>query len=181
MSTKELEQSKYERMWAHNNYRNNSPAYHEFFDEITAIIKPGDSVIEFGCGTAFGLAEIGKTHEVLGIDIARNCLSVDVPFEQACIWEPMAARADVGFCVDVMEHIPTDKVEDVIREIMQCVPKCLFIAALFHDNMGKLIGETLHLTVKPAEWWHEIAAKYGKVSNIHGDWRATHFTLTAND
>jgi SAM-dependent methyltransferase len=177
-SSKELEREKYEQIWNVEIYSKTSPAFHKFFDEVKSVINPGDKVVEFGCGTGYGLAEIAKTHEVLGIDIANNCLSANVPFKQACIWEPMTDRGDVGFCVDVMEHIPTDKIEQTFKEIMECVPRCLFIPCLLDDRLGhKHIGEALHLTIKPAEWWLAVAAQFGTVEHLYSNIRATHFIL----
>jgi hypothetical protein len=177
-SSKELEAAKYKEIWDVEVYSKNSPAFHRFFDEVLAVVVPGDKVIEFGCGTGVGLAEIGKTNEVLGVDIAGNCLAADVPFMQACLWEPMSARGDSGFCVDVMEHIPTDRVDDVFKEIMACVPRCLFIVCLLDDQLGrKHIGKALHLTIRPAEWWRETASRFGAVSEYFSDVRRVHFIL----
>lgn len=166
-------------MWDVDIYSKTSPAFHRFFDEVKAIVNPGDRVIEFGCGTGVGLAEIAKTNDVLGIDIAYNCLTADVPFKQACLWEPMNVSGDVGFCVDVMEHIPPEKVEAVFEQIMACVPRCLFIACLLDDHLGyKHIGKALHLTLESPDWWRKTAAKYGTVKNFHSNVRAAHFMLT---
>ena len=177
-SCRELEKAKYEQIWGVAIYSKNSPAYHRFFDDVKAAINPGDKVIEFGCGTGVGLAELAKTHEVLGIDIAANCLTVDVPFKQACLWDELNVTGDVGFCVDVMEHIPTHKVDAVFAEIMKCVPRCLFIPCLLPDSLGeKHVKKPLHLTVKPAQWWRETAAKFGTVKGFKSDARRATFVL----
>jgi SAM-dependent methyltransferase len=169
-------------MWDVEVYSKTSPAFHRFFSEVIEVVNPGDRVIEFGCGTGVGLAEIAKTNEVLGIDIADNCLTVDVPFKQACIWEPMNVSGDVGFCVDVMEHLPPERVESAFKEIMECVPRCLFVPCLLDDHLGpKHIGKALHLTIKPPEWWRKTASKYGTVKNFHSDVRAAHFVLNRNE
>lgn len=177
-SCKDVEKAKYERIWEVEEYSESSPAYHRFFDDIQNAVKGHESVIEFGCGSGLALAELAKSHVILGVDIADNCLSVDVPFVQACLWEPMNVQAEVGYCVDVMEHIPTDKVEAVFKEIMACVSKCLFIPCLLPDRLGeKHLGEPLHLTVKPAEWWLSTAAKFGKVNHIRTTGRAVFFVV----
>ena len=174
----ELEKRKYEEMWAVDIYSKTSPAYHRFFDQVTGIVEPGDKVIEFGCGTGIGLNEIAKTNDVLGIDIAHNCLKYDLPFKQACLWEPMDVAGDVGFCVDVMEHIPPQKIDDTFSEIMACVPKCLFIACLLDDHLGmKHINQPLHLTLRSPDWWLDAAKKYGKVTHLFTDVRAVHFVI----
>ena len=169
---KNEEKEKYEYMWKQDSYRENSPAFHRFFDSVKSVIDRGDSIIEFGCGTGVGLAELGKTHDVTGVDIAKNCLSegVNIPFVEACLWDPINLTADVGFCVDVMEHIPTERVSATFREIMKCVPKCLFIVCKQLDsNSRNDTGPKLHLTVKKDNWWINEASKYGKVKVLKTD------------
>jgi hypothetical protein len=53
----------------------------------------------------------------------------------------------------MMEHIPTDRVNYVIRKIMTCTEEAFFQISTVPDVMGALIGQELHLTVKPFEWW----------------------------
>jgi len=181
MNQKEEEKNKYEHMWGKDEYRKCSPAFHRFFDDVKSVINEGDSIIEFGCGSGVGLGELAKSHEVIGIDIAKNCLNKDVkvPFVEACLWEPMNVKADVGFCVDVMEHIPPEKVYDTFKEIMECVPKCLFIICKLQDsNRTKRIHPTLHLTVEGDKFWLKEAEKHGKVTKIiRSTGRAIHFIL----
>jgi len=52
-----------------------------------------------------------------------------------------------------MEHIPEKDVDKVLRNITKSAEKVFFNISLLHDSCGKLIGEDLHLTVKPAGWW----------------------------
>ena len=180
-SLEDVERAKYERVWAIEKYARTSPAYHRYFSEVKRVVGKSQKVIEFGCGAGYALKyfeDLG--HEVLGVDIAENCLRVDVPFKQACLWHPMDVSGDVGFCVDVLEHIPTSKVKDTIGQIMQCVPKCLFIACMLPDSIGsrqEFGKDTLHLTVRSASWWRNLAKECGEVVDFSDDKRSAIFTL----
>ena len=54
-----------------------------------------------------------------------------VPFVNACLWD-FCLKADIGFCVDVMEHIPPEKVGDVLDRIKDAVGR-----VFFQINYGK--------------------------------------------
>jgi hypothetical protein len=56
-------------------------------------------------------------------------------------------------CTDVMEHIPTKDVDQVLLNIMSAAQHVFFQISTEQDSCGKMIGEELHLTVKPPEWW----------------------------
>ena len=61
--------------------------------------------------------------------------------------------AEYGFCTDVMEHIPPDKVDVVLNNILHAAQSVWFSICLIPDDCGVLIGEPLHLSVHPFEWW----------------------------
>lgn len=179
-SLEEVERRKYERVWGIDGYAKTSPAFHRYFDVVLRETEKFNSVIEFGCGAGYALDWIKRERkvDVLGVDIASNCLRVDVPFLKANIWEPMPCSAEVGYCVDVLEHIPTEKVEQTIQCIMECVPRCLFIACMLPDNGKHTGGEPLHLTVKNQAWWKNKAMRNGKLESFRSDARSSIFVLT---
>lgn len=68
-----------------------------------ARLKPGDKVLEVGCGTGTlslaAKAQVGSTGEVVGIDIAPEMIAV-------AGHKAMRKRADVTFQVGSIENIP---------------------------------------------------------------------------
>lgn len=160
MHTTDSERLKYRNIWAHDDYRRYSPGL-AVFPEAYGWIAPmrETSFIDFGCGqgvVADALHERG--HSVLAIDIANNAYKGIPRFLEACLWDLPAelSSADHGYCSDVMEHIPTERVDDVLRSVAEKVHVSTFFQiALFDDQMGKLIGQPLHLSVFPAKWWKE--------------------------
>lgn len=165
--TQSSETQKYEKIWDVKEYRRFSPAEKELKDVLAWLDKhAAQHVIDFGCGTgrlSMHLAEAG--YSVRMLDIAGNCLDVNVErnlshsltFEQACLWSDDVGqmRADAVICIDVLEHIPPEFVPKVIENIKRAAPHGYVNAALYKDGFGQRIGMPLHLTVRPAGWWHE--------------------------
>jgi uncharacterized Rossmann fold enzyme/SAM-dependent methyltransferase len=160
------EAQKYAAMWSFPEYRNTSPG-EQVADTAVQVcgITAKHSVIDFGCGTGRGGKAIAdKTGAaVLLVDFADNCrdeAAQALPFQLADLTQRMGLSADLGFCTDVMEHIPPEAVRTVITNVMACVDGCFFQISLVPDNMGVLIGQPLHLSVFPVSWWLEQFAPY---------------------
>ena len=173
------EPQKYKRMWERPEYRHYSPAQSLFpkivaaFDAATIKKK---KLIDYGTGTgrmALMFQQMGV--DVLALDFADNCMDPEpaskVNLKVCNLWEPIEIKkkADLGTCIDVMEHIPTDKVDAVLKNIASTCNKCVFHIAYEADNMGTLIGEPLHLTVRPASWWQQKLERFFKNIKTDGE------------
>ena len=159
------EVEKYQAMWQTPLYREVAPgeAFAPHFVQI-ADPKLTDVIVDFGCGTGRGgkkIADLTRC-EVQLVDFAENCRDEgnNLPFTVADLTKPIGISGNIGYCTDVMEHIPPEDVPDVIKNIMDCVDSCYFKVALFDDSMGKLIGHPLHLSVFPSEWWQSKFSEY---------------------
>lgn len=171
------EQLKYEKMWSNPEYRNYAPGEHcaQLFLR-QANIKPDDEVIDFGAGTGRGalmMAFFGRA-KVTMVDFTTNSLDEDVrnaldtqngrlKFVQADLRHSIPVSAKYGFCTDVMEHIPPENVDTTLTNIMKAAQHVFFQICLVEDTMGELIGEHLHLTVKPYKWWLKKFEELGAV------------------
>jgi SAM-dependent methyltransferase len=166
VTLEDKEAAKYTAIWKHPAYRRYSPGEeHVGWFVQNCGIEPGMGIIDFGCGTGRASRALQRHGcVVLGLDHAANCLDADVliPFCKANLWElPAHPPADWGYCCDVMEHIPPEKVDDVLAGIAARSKTGAFFAISFTaDNFGKLVGEPLHLTIQPLEWWLEALGKY---------------------
>jgi SAM-dependent methyltransferase len=166
------EKEKYERAWAVPEYSDFSPGA-EMVANFLDIVRPWKNfrVIDFGCGSGAAsvkLADLG--FHVTGIDhvdVRKEEGKDKYRFIQCNLWEPIDddLRAEYGFCVDVMEHIPEDKVGDVLENILCRVRHCFLSISFVEDGFGDHpdINERLHLTVKPYSWWKAKLASYGYV------------------
>ena len=153
------ERKKYIRVWGESNYRHSSPGLRNMDRIIQALdLQPSQSFIDFGSGggvTLNALRGLGFLRGI-GVDIAPNANIVShLPVIVSPIHElPLITGVDVGYCVDVMEHIPEEWVYRTLVKIATCVEECYFRIALFEDDYGATLGVgPLHMTVKSPEWW----------------------------
>lgn len=154
----QAEREKYVAIWQRPEYRRISPGMLET-DRAWRVcdMKAGQSLIDFGAGPARATKWF-EDHglDVVAVDFAPNARERDVPFIEACLWDLPEAlpAADHAYCCDVMEHIPTAHVGDVLAGIAARTKRAAYFRiATRPDRMGRLIGVKLHLTVEGGEWW----------------------------
>jgi len=156
---------KYGKLWERKEYRAVAPGEQfapVFLDHARP--KHGSHVIDFGCGTGRGAAVLANAGmKVTMLDFVRNSLDDDVrsrlgesfTFKKHDLEKPSPVIAEYGYCTDVMEHIPPGKVNLVLENILRGAKHCFFVISTGDDVCGRLIGETLHLSVHPFDWWKE--------------------------
>jgi len=165
------ESKKYTKMWAFDSYRERSPGM-RFINKAIDAIHPeeGASIIDLGCGTgrtSNHLSELG--YKVTALDIAENaCTEYAGDFIQSCIWSipSNTGKFNYGVCFDVMEHLPTEKVDKSIKCVARHCDIAYFQIANFVCHEGDKIGESLHLTVKSADWWLNAMKKHYKYVEV---------------
>lgn len=179
-----IEKEKYEQVWDNPAYRKVSPGElvaKDFSDAIRG------SVIDFGCGTGRAALIISEKWPVTLLDHAENCLDDKVKeaglkVKQHCLWEPYDDLKDWGFCCDVLEHIPEEKVEAVLDTIANSCVEGAYLRIYLHKDNGKFSKEPLHLTVKPYGWWEEVLKSHWKyVSGTDNGTVATFWVKHRND
>lgn len=163
---------KYLQMWEQPKYRQTSPGERlaqRFFKQAEP--RNGAEIIDFGCGTGRGALALVIVGRIGGInvkvtmtDIVRNCLDPEIraalktqegilKFIRADLEHPLPFAAEYGYCCDVLEHIPPDKVDLVLNHVLRAAKHVFFSVSTIDDNCGKLVGKPLHLSVHPFEWW----------------------------
>jgi hypothetical protein len=165
------ERDKYRLMWGADQYRAFAPGEHSV-EKFLEIVEPNDMIIDFGSGTGRGSIELAKRgHNVIMVDFADNCRdeeAMTLPFLEWDLAWPCPLRAPYGYCTDVMEHIPPEQVDTILRNIMEAAETVFFQISTVTDAMGALIGTPLHLSVHPASWWAEKFEALG----FEIEWRA---------
>lgn len=166
----------YEKLWAGGIYRLSSSAISDtkLFFLYGSKPSPGDLVIDYGCGSGKGIKALFEKSEdlnILGLDFAYNALDSDVKelvensdrvnFKVHDLTQPIPFKSKYGFCTDVMEHIQPELVETVLSHIYNASDEVLFCISNVPDEFGKKIGQPLHLTVEPFEWWEEKLEQTG--------------------
>ena len=169
-SLQKSEKEKYTMIWRCNEYRLYSPGETSIknLPIINLLRKCGaKTVLDAGCGSGklmrALIEQCGNEFHVHGFDIAENCL--DPFFDEinndiltvGVLWnkEDFNKEYDAIICCDVLEHIPTEKVELVLDNFYCCTKTFCYLAiALQDDYFGpRIVGTPLHLTVKEPDWW----------------------------
>jgi len=164
------ERRKYEKIWQHNVYREYSPGLHDA-DKVQLIDHLRQfgvrTILDAGCGSGKLMQRLITEHpdefRVHGFDISANCLDPffddmqDEILTVGCLWnrDDFPGQYDAVICTDVLEHIPTEHVREVLSNLRHSTTRICYLAvALFADGFGpQLVGEPLHLTVKKPNWW----------------------------
>jgi SAM-dependent methyltransferase len=165
------ERRRYSDLWALPDYAKYSPGERDV-ERFISTIEPraGQSLIDLGCGSGIAGLKLGKDARlnVTWLDITDAGLFPAVPrarFIQSALWDHWPREWDYhyGYCVDVMEHIPPECVMLCIDRILSACRVTWFSVCLRPDAKGALIGEQLHLTVRPFNWWKTRMALLGNV------------------
>lgn len=108
---------------------------HDDFSTISAILEKylPSSILDVGCGSGrlFGVYTDYKISAVLGIDISEKALSIAqqkfpgistqrLPVEQISFEKE---QFDLVICNRTLQHIPPEKIEDVIRRLCFCTSR----------------------------------------------------------
>jgi len=157
------EREKYQLMWNIPSYRHVAPG-ESCVDAFLEVARPDGLILDLGCGTGRAGIKLAETNDVVLIDFTDNCRDQEalcLPFVQADLTKEIPVKAKYGFCTDVMEHIPPKDVDRVLRNIREATDSTFYQISLIDDVCGSLIGQPLHLSVHPYDWWLDKFAYLG--------------------
>lgn len=164
MKIAERERDKYQQIWGFPSYSNRSPGL-EHVDMFCSIANPrrGASIMDIGAGSGAASSELkSRGFFVRAFDLTHEAWKhPDIPLTTGTIWRDIHGIPDYAYCCDVMEHIPTEFVALSIREILDHCGRAFFSISFLPDQMGALIGQDLHLTVRPFTWWRDLFREMG--------------------
>lgn len=141
-------------------------------ERFLSIVKPAfaSSVLDAGCGRGVaGLKLIEAGMAVSFLDITRTALDPEVnqkTFIEATLWGRWQGNRfwDYGFCVEVMEHLPTEFTMLAAARLIDACQTTWFQIAFEPDKWGPMVmGKNLHLTVMPFVWWLDRLSALGKI------------------
>jgi SAM-dependent methyltransferase len=168
MDLVDAERDKYRRMWARPEYRQHSPGLRmlsKFLDVCDPM--PGDSILDAGCGTGRAGLDLSLFYRVTQLDIcdtARDADTQAIPFIHKPIHElhdPYFQYFGWIYCVDVLEHIPPELLDRTLAALARATVNGAFLQiACFEDGCGALIGERLHMIVRPPHWWKDQIGRH---------------------
>jgi len=160
MSLASTERSKYKECWKYDKYRHHSPGEWAL-PVFKQIVRKKSTLIDLGCGTGragMALSELG--FDVTLLDFAPNCLDFavrqkELPFIQSNLWSGWKGEWEYGYCCDVMEHIPPEMTDRVLKRIAKNCKRVFFTIHFGPDNFGKVVGHPLHVNIQGFTWWRD--------------------------
>jgi len=127
----------------------------EYKHEIKNLIdeQQPKSILDYGCGKAMFHKHFLKT---IFKGIMLFCYDPAVKdFENKPDRE-----FDLTLCIDVMEHIQEDKVDEVLKDLFNKT-KFVFLTITCYEAIQNLPnGKNAHYTVKEPNWWEEKLKPY---------------------
>mgnify|MGYP003137373477 FL=1 len=122
-------------------------------------------ILDYGSGKA-------KFHKLLfnnlktpGAPLNINIVAYDPGYEPFST-KP-TGRFDFVMCIDVMEHVQEDKVEEVLADIFNFADDVFLAISCYPATQTLLNGKNAHYTIKEPQWWKEKLKPYdGKYTAV---------------
>lgn len=113
-------------------------------------------VLDYGCGGGKQYSE-HKLHENWGVEIT----AYDPAVERFSV-KPKGRFHGV-VCTDVLEHIPEEGIDGVLKELTDYAERFLFLSICCRPAKKFLPdGRNCHLTVMPEMWWLAKIAEHSR-------------------
>jgi len=142
--------------------------WHRIFADKILELKP-KSFLELGC--AYGhIVKLVENEGIfsVGVDVSKFAMGMRVTnsLVRASVTHlPFKNEAfDLGFCSELMEHIPEPYVDQALDEIARVCKRCWF--GIAYQEIDEYIWgkggkrELTHVTIKPFNWWQDKFKKY---------------------
>lgn len=122
-----------------------------------------NKILDIGCGRGEYLREVSKNNSVFGIELSKSCCDKylkDVNHE--CIdiisyCDKLDFMYDKAYCVDVLEHIRPNELDETLMKISQISNEFMFLVCSGSDIK---MGVELHVSNHTFEEWEKILSKY---------------------
>lgn len=124
---------------SNEHYGTTAKRYVQDVDSLIDAMK-AETVLDYGCGK--GLLQRGLVKKIEQYD---PC----IPGKD----EP-PAPADLVCCIDVLEHIEPDCLDEVLNDIQRLAQKCVFLTVATRPAAKNLPdGRNAHILLRPMDWW----------------------------
>jgi ubiquinone/menaquinone biosynthesis C-methylase UbiE len=169
------EDSKYSGLWQ-NGYKDAN--WHKLANYALNVANSIDGKVTmvdfgFGKGTAMDFF-ISNGIDIQGVEISDYAVQTQLSkgkkvyhssLDNMSMFKNNQFR--IGFCNDVIEHVPENLIMPTLREMARVCSDYLLISVCpTPSHHLSLEGENLHLTVKPKEWWEDKSDNYGDVKRV---------------
>lgn len=115
------------------------------YENITAFLtfKP-NSVLDYGCGR-------GNLADLFAKNYGSNIYKYDPAIAEFS--EFPTGNYELAVNTDVLEHVPEEEIDGIIKNIRALCQNAFFNVHLSHASEILSNGENAHCTIKPPHWW----------------------------
>lgn len=120
-----------------------------------------ESLLDVGCGQNEFVEKIREMgcEKAIGVDFACPKADQIADVTQGLPFEDKEFEYVTAF--DVLEHLRPEQVDPALKEMERVSRKFCFTISLRDSWMRGPKGESLHPTVRPADWWGLKITKFG--------------------
>jgi len=138
-------------------YGDTSVKYLRFLRPEIALLKPA-SVIDYGCGQS-------RLIDILARDIGFEAIRYDPAIPEFA--RRPAGPADLLICIDVLEHVAEEDLDDVIAD-MRALCRESIVVVDTREAVQKLPdGRNAHVSLHPHGWWQaRLERHFGPLTPI---------------
>ena len=87
----------------------------------------------------------------------------DPAFKEHSVFPNPNNKIDITICIDVLEHIPEQDIDWILRRIFKKTKKFIFIVIGSYSAQALLPnGENAHILIKEPKWWFEKFLEFKK-------------------
>lgn len=159
---------KYKKVYD-DTYNNNEN--YNYYDEIknmyvdTYATFVDGKMLDAGCGEGIHLKRLlKKEYDIFGIELSEVCCNrylQGFPHENIDIvsFAKKSQQFAGIICMDVIEHIPLDDVDETLKALSAMGPS-VFLGIANHSDI--IDGVQLHLIQEDSNWWINLLKKYYK-------------------
>lgn len=138
----------------------------ELIDKEFEKFSKDSAIIDIGCGKGHYIKHLINSgyNNILGIEFSSVCSEkylqnvphLNVDFLKHCD-SIEDKKYEICLCMDVLEHIPYDKVEFMVSNIAR-IGNGAILGIANHSDI--FLGEELHIIQENDEWWILLLKKY---------------------
>lgn len=120
-----------------------------------------NSILDYGAGSSYFIKEINIQYPnhpfiINEYEPGRKELAKDPP------------SSDMTVCLDVLEHIEPEKLDNVLKHINDKTNKIMYFSACLVPSFGSFSdGGNLHLIIEDKDWWLEKLSKFFTFRDIN--------------
>tara|TARA_B100001175_G_C19435956_1_gene603576 strand:- start:266 stop:931 length:666 start_codon:yes stop_codon:yes gene_type:complete len=138
---------------------------------IKKIIKKNQikNMLDYGCGKGFYYDNPFKS-QVLNIKSLRDYWGVDIDLYDPCYDKYSSLennkKFDLIICIDVLEHVPSQDIDWVLKKIINKAKKYVFINVACYPAIALLPNKkNAHININEPIWWHNKILNFKKNLN----------------